>query len=93
MILSLIRYEYQNKKKEFVALVLGKSGEKLVMILDENIKNEDIKKIKENYERINTWTLYNKVKWFKENVPSSYRGYKEMYLSRIKIIEYKKLME
>lgn len=94
MILIKAQYEWSNKKNTFFALLVGETPNKYVLILDQVISKSDATKIRINLPKLYNYTLPNKVKWLRENVRTAYnKGYKEMFTSRVKILDRISLLE
>jgi hypothetical protein len=86
MHISQMIYEHGTTKKEFMALVVGNNGNKTILIDDKFIDESDASLIRKNYDNISNFSIPNQVKWIRENCPKSYKGYKEIYSERLKII-------
>jgi len=84
MILMQINYKFGVENKQLIVIKIGEYNQKLICILDSAVNENDAAMIRKNMNKLYEYTLQNKVKWLRENVPDSYKkGYREIYLSRI----------
>ena len=84
MILTHIMYS----NKPMIVLILGNENENLICINDKYINENDAKLIKRNLGKLKNYTIHNKVKWIKENTPTSYnKGFRKLKLNKIKILK------
>lgn len=79
-----INYKFGVENKQLIVIKIGEYNQKLICILDSAVNENDAAMIRKNMNKLYEYTLQNKVKWLRENVPDSYKkGYREIYLSRI----------
>lgn len=82
-----IMYQFGNEKKELIVIKIGEYNQKLVCILDNVVNERDAAIIRNNMNKLYNYSMPNKVKWLRENVPNAYnKGYREIYLSRINVL-------
>lgn len=85
--LMQLKYNYGNERKVFMAISLGVRHDKLVCLLDTSISSGDANTIRKNAELLSQYTIEAKITWAKNNIPESYKGYREIYLNRVEILK------
>lgn len=82
-----INYQFGTEKKGLVVIKIGEYNQKLICILDNMVNEQEAGIIRNNMNKLYNYSMPNKVKWLRENVPIAYkRGYREIYLSRITVL-------
>lgn len=86
MLMQLL-YEFGIEKRHFMAIYLGERHSKVVCLLDTCVTQADANKLRKSAELLGNFALEERIRWVKENLPDSYKGYREIYNSRVKIIK------
>lgn len=86
MIISQALYQKGNERKNIIILVLGRKNNKVAAILDKHINKKEAEIIMQNNKKLDSYTLFNKLQWFKVNTPSCYKnGYREFFIDKLNI--------
>lgn len=85
MLMQLL-YEFGNEKKSFMAIFLGERNNKIVCLLDTSVSQGDANKLRNAAELLGGFTIDARIKWVRENLPDSYKGYREIFNTRVTIL-------
>lgn len=85
MQLSWLQYQNGNKSKHYLVLVLLDLEDRYVALMAQDIDNTEIQRIKKNMKNLDTYDTAEKIQWFKQNVSSYTKAYREFKKKQAKI--------
>jgi len=85
MQLSWLQYQNGNKAKYYLVLMLLDLDDKYVGLIAHDINDADISKIRKNITQLDSFNIEDKIKWFKQNITSYNKAYREFKKKQTKI--------
>ena len=70
--MNLILVTYKNSNRWL--LYIGEVNNKIIALDNNHIQNKELQIIKQYHLQLDTLPLKDKIRWFKENTPISYKG-------------------
>lgn len=85
MQLSWLQYQSGTASKYYLVLVLLDLEDKFVTLLAKDIDNTEIERIRKDMTTIDELSIEDKIKWFKQNISSYNKAYREFKKSQSKV--------
>ena len=85
MQLSWLQYQNGNKSKYYLVLVLLDLEDRYVALMTQDIDSTEIQRIRKSLKELDTYDTADKIKWFKQNISSYTKAYREFKKKQAKI--------
>ena len=85
MQLSWLQYKNGNKSNYYLVLLLLDLEDRYVALMAQDINDADISKIRKNTILLDNFNVEDKIKWFKQNVSTYSRAYREFKKTQARI--------
>ena len=85
MQLSWLQYKNGNKANYYLVLLLLDLEDRYVALMAQDINDADISKIRKNTILLDNFNVEDKIKWFKQNVSTYSRAYREFKKTQARI--------
>lgn len=82
-----VRYKSGNNNKSIVALMLVDHDDRYSCLRSDKLANSEIDFIRNNAKEINKMDIADRIRWFKEYIPSYKTAYRELKKENTTIIE------
>ena len=85
MQLSWLQYQNGNKANYYLVLILLVLEDRYVALMTQDINNADIDNIRKNVALLDGFDTEDKIKWFKQNISTYNKAYREFKKTQTKI--------
>lgn len=85
MQLSWLQYQNGNKSKYYLVLILLELEDRYVALMTKDIDGAEIQRIRGNLKELDNCDTTEKIQWFKQNISSYNKAYKEFKKKQAKI--------